>query len=166
VQFPDEVSFKQNRSYMLAEVAHLREDEVHLKGYIRQNYLNAKRLIHITGLPIQALKIKRIELATDPTPVKLSVREKEKVMSTSRAQSIVSSRKSSRRASFDQYDSLKEESKDAGTMKNCVQSGNVAKGDSDQIENNPGLFAAEQTWPTEDEMKQRKLSLQEEEMHE
>lgn len=35
VQFPDEISFKQNRSYMLAEVAHLREDEVHLKGYIR-----------------------------------------------------------------------------------------------------------------------------------
>lgn len=72
VQFPDEVSWKQNRSYMLGEVAHLREDEVHVKGYIRQNYLNAKRLIHVTGLPVLSWKIKRIEIAGDPTPVKLS----------------------------------------------------------------------------------------------
>lgn len=35
VQFPDEISWKQNRSYMLGEVAHLREDEVHIRGYIR-----------------------------------------------------------------------------------------------------------------------------------
>jgi len=34
---------------MLGEVSHIREDEVHIKGYIKQNYLNAKRLIHITG---------------------------------------------------------------------------------------------------------------------
>jgi hypothetical protein len=85
VQFPDEISWKQNRSYMLGEVSHLREDEVHLRGYVRQNFLNAKRLIHITGLPVQSFKIKRIEIATDPCPVKLTTREKEKVMSTSRA---------------------------------------------------------------------------------
>jgi hypothetical protein len=49
-----------------------------------------------------------------------------------------------------------EESKD--TLKKCIQSGAVT-GDSDQIENNPGLFAAEQTWPTEDELQpKRKVS--------
>ena len=166
VQFPDEISWKNNRSYMLGEVSHLREDEVHIRGYIRQNYLNAKRLVHITGLPIQSWHIKRIEIATDPTPVKLSNREKEKVMSTSRAQSIVSSRKSSRRGSFDKNDPM-EESKDAGTLKKCVQTVTGAEGDDDQIENNPGLFAAEQTWPTEDEInnkQQRKLSAASEEM--
>lgn len=35
VQFPDEISWKNNRSYMLGEVSHLREDEVHIRGYIR-----------------------------------------------------------------------------------------------------------------------------------
>ena len=164
VQFPAEVSWKENRSYMLGEVAHRREDEVHIKGYIRQNYLNAKRLIHVTGLPVLSWKIKRIELASDPTPLKLSQKEKDQAMSTSKAQSIVSSRKSSRRTSFDGAAEMKEESKDPNTGTKCVQAG-AALGeharDSDQIENNPGLFAAEQTWPTEDEMskaRQRKLS--------
>lgn len=78
----------------------------------------------------------------------------------------MSSRKSSRRASFDALDGA-EEAKDEGTLKKCVQAANGANGDSDQIENNPGLFAAEQTWPTEDEMnlpKQRKLSAASDEM--
>lgn len=57
---------------MLGEVTHVRQDEVHIKGYIRQNFLNAKRLIHITGNPNLSWKIKRIELAKDPMPVKLS----------------------------------------------------------------------------------------------
>jgi len=70
---------------MLGEVAHVRDDEVHIKGYIRQNYLNAKRLIHVTGMTKVAWKIKRIEIALDPCPVKLSNKEKEKVMATSRA---------------------------------------------------------------------------------
>jgi len=35
VQFPAEVSWKENRSYMLGEVSHVREDEVHVKGYVR-----------------------------------------------------------------------------------------------------------------------------------
>ena len=59
---------------------------------------------------------------------------------------------------------MKEETKDENTGTKCVQAGvNVGEHarDSDQVENNPGLFAAEQTWPTEDEMnqaKQRKIS--------
>lgn len=55
----------------------------------------------------------------------------------------------------------KEENKNTKTK--CVQSGS-SKRDSDQIENNPGMFAAEQTWPTEAELKnkQRKMSLDEE----
>jgi hypothetical protein len=104
---------------MLGEVSHLREDEVHIKGYIRQNFLNAKRLLHITGLPEQSWTIKRIELAADPTPVKLSQKEKDKVLSTSKAQSIVSSRKSSRRTSFDGNEKL-EEAKDQITGTKCV----------------------------------------------
>ena len=131
---------------MLGEVSHVRKDEVHIKGYIRQNYLNAKRLIHITGLPVLSWKIKRIELASDPTPLKLSQKEKDKVMSTSKAQSIVSSRKSSRRASFDESEIVMEETKDENTGKKCVQAGaNLGEHarDSDQVENNPGLFAAE-----------------------
>jgi len=58
---------------------------VHIRGYVKQNYLNAKRLIHITGQEKVAWKIKRIEVANDPCPVKLSNKEKEKVMSTSKA---------------------------------------------------------------------------------
>jgi hypothetical protein len=70
---------------LLGEVSHIRADEVHIRGYVKQNFLNAKRLIHITGQDKIAWKIKRIEIATDPCPVKLSNKEKEKVMSTSRA---------------------------------------------------------------------------------
>lgn len=58
---------------------------MHIRGYVKQNYLNAKRLIHITGQEKVAWKIKRIEVANDPCPVKLSNKEKEKVMSTSKA---------------------------------------------------------------------------------
>ena len=70
---------------MLGEVSHVRQDEVQIKGYIRQNFLNARRLVHLTGIPVLSWKIKRIEFAADPCPVKLSQREKDKVMSTSRA---------------------------------------------------------------------------------
>ena len=86
--------------------------------------MNAKRLIHITGNPVLSWKIKRIELAKDPMPVKLSQKEKDKVMSTSRAQSIVSSRKSSRRSSFEGMlpDGI-EVIKDEKTGLKCVQVG-------------------------------------------
>ena len=119
VQFPDDITWRQKRSYLLGEVSHIRSDEVHIRGYVKQNFLNAKRLIHITGQDKIAWKIKRIEVATDPCPVKLSNKEKEKVMSTSRAQSIVSSRKSSRRASLDE-DDLTTKSVDAATKSKCV----------------------------------------------
>ena len=61
-----------------------------------------------------------------------------------------------------------EEVKDANTGAKCVQtaktSGDDAR-DDDTIENNPGAFAAEQTWPTDAEIReaaQRKLSGQDE----
>ena len=109
---------------MLGEVSHVREDEVHLKGYIRQNFLNAKRLVHLTGIPALSWKIKRIEFATDPCPVKLSQKEKVKVLSTSKAQSIVSSRNASRQASrkgsMDEIEDGAEEVKDSTTKTKCV----------------------------------------------
>lgn len=52
ILYPDDITWKQGRSFMLGEVTHVRADEVHVKGYIRQNFLNAKRLMHITGLPV------------------------------------------------------------------------------------------------------------------
>lgn len=48
---------------MLGEVNHVREDEIHIKGYIRQNFLSAKRLVHLTGLPVLSWRVKRIEFA-------------------------------------------------------------------------------------------------------
>lgn len=44
---------------------------------------------------------------------------------------------------------------DAQTGTKCVQS-NQADRDDFVIENNPGLFSAEQTWPTEDELKRNR----------
>jgi len=167
---------------MLSTVSHVRNDEVHIKGYIKQNYLNAKRLIHITGLPIQGWKIKRIESAHDPCPVKLSQKEKDKVLATSKAQSIVSSRNSSRRSSkrgsFDDAEmkdvlgNLKDKlaTKDSATGTESLMVGTdgcnpETARDCGKIENDPGMFAQEQTWPTEDEMKkaakQRKGSMEE-----
>lgn len=128
--------------------------------------MNAKRLIHITGQDKIAWKIKRIEIATDPCPLKLSNKEKEKVMSTSKAQSIVSSRKSSRRASFDKEDLSRSRTVDDTTKSKCVQSASAGGRDDPSIENNPGLFAAEQTWPTKEELKKplRKGSLDHDQM--
>jgi hypothetical protein len=42
---------------------------------------------------------------------------------------------------------------DPVTGKKCVQTIIGGKRDDSTVENNPGMFAAEQTWPTEDEMK-------------
>jgi len=100
---------------------------------------------------VLAWKIKRIELAKDPMPVKLSQKEKDKVMSTSRAQSIVSSRQSSRRQtprlSFDEgTGAAAGQTVDAATGTKCVQTGadhGEAKRDDGTIENDPGMFAAE-----------------------
>jgi len=75
---------------MLGEVVQVSETEVHVEGYIKQNYLNAKRLLHITGInnPL-AFKIKKIEIVKDPCPMKITNKEKERILSTSKAQSIV-----------------------------------------------------------------------------
>lgn len=35
VTFPKQSTTKENRSYMMGEVSHVRNDEVHIKGYIR-----------------------------------------------------------------------------------------------------------------------------------
>jgi len=35
---------------MLGEVTKVDTTEIQVEGYIRQNYLNAKRLLHITGM--------------------------------------------------------------------------------------------------------------------
>jgi len=109
---------------MLGEVSHIREDEVHVRGYIRQNYLNANRLVHLTGMGKVAWRVKRIEFARDPCPMKLSTKEKDQVMSTSKAQSIVSSRnssrRSSRRSSMDDDDMPVKQEVDPETKKKCV----------------------------------------------
>jgi predicted DNA-binding transcriptional regulator AlpA len=79
-----------------------------VSGYIKNNFLNIKRLMHITGVSAQqGYRIKQIEISKDPCPVKLGKREVEKVMSTSKAQSIVSSRMSSRKTS--RRDSMEED---------------------------------------------------------
>jgi AARP2CN (NUC121) domain len=72
---------------MLSKLTKINEEakELHFEGYIRQNILNVKRLVHITGIHPQAFKIKRIEIARDPCTVKISQKEKEKVLSTSKA---------------------------------------------------------------------------------
>jgi pre-rRNA-processing protein TSR1 len=103
VLYPEDITWRQNRSYMLGNMTKVNEEkrELEFEGYIRGNILNVKRLIHITGVHPQAFKVRRIEIAKDPCPVKVSQKEKEKVMATSKAQSIISSRKSSRRGSMD-----------------------------------------------------------------
>ena len=54
--------------------------------------MNAKRLMHVTGMFPHAFRIKRIEIGKDPCPMKISQKEKDKVLATSKAQSIMSSR--------------------------------------------------------------------------
>jgi len=67
--------------------------ELQVTGYIKRNFLNVKRLMHITGVSAQqGFKIKQIEISKDPCPMKLAKKEIEKVLSTSKAQSITSSR--------------------------------------------------------------------------
>jgi len=47
-----------------------------VEGYIRNNLLNAKRLIHITMHNPHQYRIKRIEIGKDPCPMKISHKEK------------------------------------------------------------------------------------------
>jgi hypothetical protein len=48
--YPEEITWRKNRSYMLGKISNISDKEMHVEGYIRQNYLNAKRLMHITGI--------------------------------------------------------------------------------------------------------------------
>ena len=87
----------------------------------------------------------------------MSQKEKDKVMSTSRAQSIVSSRKSSRRSSFDMdlpegIEVTKDEKTGLKSVQVGTNQGEHAR-DDDTIANDPGMFAAEKTWPTDDELR-------------
>ena len=129
--------------------------ELEVTGYIKNNFLNIKRLMHVTGVSAQqGYRIKQIEITKDPCPVKLGKREIEKVMSTSKAQSIVSSRmssrKTSRRDSMDdeEYSKKIEETKKEqkprtkdGKIINKL--GNGEEQDSNQMEQIPNPFAAE-----------------------
>lgn len=85
--------------------------------------------------------------------MKISQKEKDKVLSTSKAQSLMSSRKASMDVSRT-YDNEDMSGSQAGKAIQVLN--NAAERDSDQIENNPGLFCAEQTWPTNEELKQAK----------
>lgn len=96
--------------------------------------------------------------------MKLGKKEIEKVLSTSKAQSIVSSRMSSRATSkkgsrsgsmdgieeFKKAEELKPKTKD-GRIINKLNTGDVI--DSNQMEQVPDPFAAEQTYLTEDDIK-------------
>jgi hypothetical protein len=112
--------------------------------------LNVKRLVHITGIHPQAFKIKRIEVARDPCSVKISQKEKDKVMSTSKAQSLMSSRRGSMDASRSSIvmDSTNRVIQGEANLNQENQR------DSDQCENTPSPFAAEQAIITEEEIKQ------------
>ncbi|CDW72986.1 pre-rrna-processing protein tsr1 homolog [Stylonychia lemnae] len=155
VLYPNEITWRHNRSYMLGHITKIQSNEVHVEGYIKQNFLNAKRLLHITGVNNQlAFKIKRIEIAKDPCPMKISNKEKEKIMSTSKAQSIIQSKKNSRKGSMD--DISGSVSQNGDNVNKVIQQINPSERDPYQIENNPGLFCAEQTWPTEEELKTAK----------
>ena len=101
VLYPEPLTWRQHRSYMLGRLTNVGKDEVTFEGYIKGNLLNVRRLVHITGVHPQAFRVRRIEIAKDPCPVKVSQKEKEKVLATSKAQSIISSRVSSRRGSMD-----------------------------------------------------------------
>jgi len=73
--------------------------------------------------------------------MKLSAKEKDQVMSTSKAQSIVSSRKSSRRSSLDADETPIKQVIDPETKAKCVQFSEKQKADCEKIENIPSLFA-------------------------
>ena len=153
VLYPAEITWRQNRSYMLGKLTKVVQEDVkelHFEGYIRQNVLNVKRLVHITGIHPQAFKIKRIEVARDPCAVKISQKEKDKVMSTSKAQSLVSSRRNSMDVS---RSSIVMDSTNRVIQGEANLTTDNPR-DSEQCENTPSPFAAEQAIITEEEIKQ------------
>lgn len=55
VTYPEKLTWREDRSYMLGKVAEVdqKAKEVVVKGYIRNNLLNVKRLVHLTGIMAQ-----------------------------------------------------------------------------------------------------------------
>jgi hypothetical protein len=163
VLYPEEITWRLNRSYMLGKLSSAKNNELHFEGYVKHNLLNVKRLVHITGIYPQAFRIKRIEIAADPCSVKVSQKEKEKVMATSKAQSIMSSR----RASMDVSRSSIVMDSTNRVIQGEANINPENPRDPDQCENTPSPFAAEQAVITEEEIKQsqqRKGSFNDEEM--
>jgi len=61
VIYPVRLTWRQDRSYVLAQLikADKEKNEIEFRGYIRNNFLNVKRLVHITGIGAQqGFKIK------------------------------------------------------------------------------------------------------------
>ena len=164
VTFPSMLTWRDQRSYMLGHVAKVdpKNKELWVRGYIRNNYLNIKRLVHLTGVSSQiGFKIKQVETTADPCPLKLGRREIEQVMSTGTAKSIVSSRQSSRMASGrgsrkGSGDDLmsgvirKQKAVTGGKVLNPLQPGENR--DDGTCEMRPDPFGAEQTYLSDDEL--------------
>jgi len=52
VTYPSRLTWRDDRSYMLGQVSKVDQanKEILINGYIKNNYLNIKRLIHLTGV--------------------------------------------------------------------------------------------------------------------
>lgn len=55
VTYPEQITWRDNRSYMLGQLTNVDEakKELQVTGYIKNNYLNTKRLVHLTGVSAQ-----------------------------------------------------------------------------------------------------------------
>lgn len=52
VTFPEPITWRDERSYMLADLVKVDRErkELQFQGYVKNNLLNVKRLLHITGV--------------------------------------------------------------------------------------------------------------------
>jgi len=52
VTYPSRITWRDDRSYMFGHVSKVDQanKEILINGYIKNNYLNIKRLIHLTGV--------------------------------------------------------------------------------------------------------------------
>jgi len=52
VTHPEPITWRDERTYMLGELISADKDkkEITLQGYIKNNFLNIKRLMHVTGV--------------------------------------------------------------------------------------------------------------------
>jgi hypothetical protein len=138
------------------------EDEIVVEGYLKKNYINTNRVIHLTG--VGDFNLKSIETTNDPCPLKAHYKgveaDKEKISSR------ISSRASSRRASIaiddkkeiEEMMDLSKVSLKTDSIKGSrvLQTINSAEADSKEVVGIVDPFAAEQTWPTKEEMRAAK----------